>query len=139
MLGMIIVKRLIILDKWTILGYNKNKRSNNRSINVANTFESKAMTADQEPFDNQATQAERRRVLAEGRHPSHMPPTPTTYFERSQHQQADQAPSSLDIPRQPASSPWARDPCPDEPPIDGTSEGDRMGVALGGKGGSDAA
>ena len=54
------------------------------------------MGAEHTPFDNPATQAERRQVIAEARHPSHMPPAPTTYFERSQHQQADQAsPSQL--------------------------------------------
>lgn len=35
-------------------------------------------------------------------------------------------------PQQPESSPWRRDPVPPERPIDGRSEGDRLGFAIDG-------
>jgi hypothetical protein len=34
------------------------------------------------------------------------------------------------VPAQPASSPWAADPVPAEPTVDGTNCGDVMGVAI---------
>jgi hypothetical protein len=86
-------------------------------------------------FD-QGSQKERAEIMryeARLRHPSHVPREAQTYFEIANRPSAENLPRpSLEVPRLPASSPWSRDPTGPEPPIDGTAEGNRVGVALGG-------
>jgi hypothetical protein len=45
------------------------------------------------------------------------PTKPTSYFELSRWHQPDQAPPATEVPAQPATSPWACDPVPPEPPV----------------------
>jgi hypothetical protein len=44
------------------------------------------------------------------------PSAPTTYHEIAQRQQPDQADPTSEVPRLPATSPWACDPVPPERP-----------------------
>jgi hypothetical protein len=58
---------------------------------------------------------------------------PVTYFELERRKTADpNEPPSGAIPPLPSSSPWARDPVPDEPTIDRSEDGDgdTMGVDI---------
>jgi len=78
-------------------------------------------------------QAEKKNILASEaklRHPSHEPPTPTTYSEIANRPLADLPKPSNTVPPLPPSSPWSADPVPDERLIDGSGEGDRFGVPI---------
>jgi hypothetical protein len=59
---------------------------------------------------------------------------PVSYFElqrRSLNSDPDIAPrTDAKLPPLPSSSPWAKDPVPDEPTIDRTEDGDVMGVDI---------
>jgi hypothetical protein len=86
-------------------------------------------------FD-QGSQKERAEIMqaeAKLRRPSQEPREPDTYFSRAQ--QSDPAQPfepvpTLQVPRLPASSPFAGDPVPPEPTIDATDCSDRLGYPI---------
>jgi hypothetical protein len=84
---------------------------------------------------NPGSQAERAAIMKDEarmklRHPCQQPPVPTTYSEIANRPADDLPKPSNTVPPLPPTSPWARDPVPDEPLIDGSGEGDTYGAPI---------